>query len=330
MFCYFLNTRIWQKNKFVIGNVYGGTKPEILWRGKMKRQPSVAIILVNYNGLQDTEECLESLSQLEYQNWKTIIVDNCSKDAEMLEELLKEKYPNAIPILSTENLGFAGGNNLGIQYAENAGFDYVLLLNNDTVVKKDFLNHLIECAQNRSDTGIVIGKILSYFDPQKICFAGGSIDLDRAHICHWHCGEVDKGVSEIREITFATGCLMLIPMSVIHRVGMIDDAYFMYAEDADYCIQVLKAGYKIYYSSDAVIFHKVSASSGGNNSALSQYYRTRNELMLFTRYATKKYTAILFMYIRLLIRNARRQFSPKYTLMGISDFKRGILGQKQL
>lgn len=288
--------------------------------------PKVFIILVNYNGTKDTVECIKSLNQIDDTSYEIIVVDNASNDVEQLEKELADF--NFVKLLkSKNNLGFAGGNNVGIRYAMEHNADYVLLLNNDTVVEKDFLGELVYVAEKNPNAGIVTGKILFHSVPDHIWFAGGEMNLNRARTHHLESGKIDTKMGEVKEISFVTGCLMLISKKALETVGMLDDTYFMYSEDVDYCCRMRNSNFIMLYTSKSVIYHKISASTGGNGSPFSQYYRTRNDLRVISRYADKKVLAYVFFGLRLIKRNIVGQFQVKYTFDGLKAYLRGEDGR---
>jgi len=287
-------------------------------------EPKVSIILINYNGDNDTIACVESLKKLSYGNYEIIVVDNASKT----QEQLKEKLHNSVVFLeSKENLGFSGGNNLGAKYAVEHGADFILLLNNDTVVEPDFLEKLVDAAKRHKDAGILTGKIVYYSKPDYLWYAGGYMNLNRARIHHYHIQEKDFDDPIEETVTFATGCLMMMPREVIERYGCLDDVFFMYSEDAEFCSRILKNGYKIWYIPTAKIYHKVSASSGGPGSKLSQYYRTRNEMYLVTHCASHKILGSCCCMIRFIKRIVVGQFEVKYVYYGLADLIAGRMGK---
>lgn len=246
-------------------------------------EPKVSIILVNFNGFTDTKECIESLLSITYLNYEVIVVDNCSTITPNYETLAYIKE-SAIYIEAGDNLGFSGGNNIGINYAIKKGTDYILLLNNDTTVEPNFLNKLVSVAENYVDTGIVGGKIRFYNAPDRLWFGGGSFNIETGKTVHERYDALDIQVKQkIREISFMTGCLMLIPVEVIMKTGLFNEDYFLYSEDTDYCCRVINSGKKIYYCEDAIIYHKVSSSSGVK-SITSSYYMTRNNLWIIKQY----------------------------------------------
>jgi GT2 family glycosyltransferase len=252
--------------------------------------PSIYIILINYNGYKDTIECVQSLRKINYENYKIIIVDNASTDDSIFH--LKNSLKECILIESKYNFGFAGGNNLGIQYALKTNAEYILLLNNDTIVEPNFLGNMIEPLYNDKNIGIVGSKIMYYPQKNVIWYGGGKIDWFKFVGVHFGMKEIDKGQCDnSKEIDFMTGCCMLIKKEVFEKVGLLADEYFMYFEDVDYCVRSKQAGYKIWYNHKAVIYHKVGLSAGGEESPFSIKWGTRNRILFMKKYRNK--TSIL-------------------------------------
>lgn len=292
-------------------------------------KPLVAIILVNYNGYEDTIECIKSLQKISYDNYRIIVVNNGSTIKASKDQLifLKEHtdyidYP--------DNVGFSGGNNIGMRYAEQKfSPKYFLLLNNDTVVKEDFLDILVENAELRSGAGIVCGKIYFYSEPDRIWFAGAKTDFNTCNHSHYKCTyrEVDRDFSDrVEEIDFATGCLWLLSVNAVKKIGYMDEDFFLYCEDDEYCLRMIANGFKILYCNRAIIYHKISASTG-NKSFLQQYYIARNHLYIIKRYAKKKGMARRQQYFRWCkdIIRGRKNFRPIFR--AILDYKRNRMGR---
>lgn len=246
------------------------------------RNEKVAIVILNWNGKEDTVECLESLRGISYADTATIVVDNGSTDGSAA--YIKERYPHVALVETGRNLGYAGGNNAGISYAM-ASFrpGYILLLNNDTVVDRDFLSELVRVAGSDDDTGIVGPKVCFYSDPNKINAAGARMV--------WHLGIAknigtgqydDDRFNTEREVDCIYGCGFLIKSKVIEEVGQLDERFFILLEETDWCIRVGKAGYKIIYAPASVIYHKEGVS-GRKQSHVSVYYSHRNRLLLIKK-----------------------------------------------
>ncbi len=261
----------------------------------MSSTPRVSIILVNWNGAEDTVECVQSLKECKYTNIQIIIVDNNSKGNEA--ELLKEKFGSSIEVLKNKtNLGFAGGVNTGINFALRRGSDYILLINNDTVVEPDFLNYLIEQGEKNKDIGILVPKICYYSASRIIWSAGGYVSKLRSS--GFSCGEgkYEEEYNNSKFVTFASGCCLLIKANVLTKVGLFDEKYFLYLEDVDFCYRVNNAGYKILYDGRSKILHKVNVASTKAINVLPLYFITRNR-MYFARKFFKGWFLISALYI---------------------------------
>lgn len=297
----------------------------------MKNNENICIILVNYNGYDDTVECIKSIENSDYDNYKIILVDNGSKDK---NKILNDNYINnaADVLISEENLGFSGGNNLGIKYAqEKYDPEYYLLLNNDTVITKDTISNLKKGFDFDSKAGIITGKIYYFSEPKTIWAAGGKFNFDTGIADQPELGKIDDGVQyeNTCEVSFATGCAMLISKQVINTVGYLEESYFLYAEDTDYCCRVLNAGFKIIYVGKALIYHKVSASTG-KQSNMQQYYMFRNNCYIIKRYANKP----LYGYARRIYRTIKGMKYEHYSLRVLykawRDFHKGIIGKVEI
>lgn len=297
----------------------------------MKNNENICIILVNYNGYDDTVECIKSIENSDYDNYKIILVDNGSKDK---NKILNDNYINnaADVIISEENLGFSGGNNLGIKYAqEKYDPEYYLLLNNDTVITKDTISNLKKGFDFDSKTGIITGKIYYFSEPKTIWAAGGKFNFNTGIADQPELGKIDDGVQyeNTCEVSFATGCTMLISKQVINTVGYLEESYFLYAEDTDYCCRVLNAGFKIIYVGKALIYHKVSASTG-KQSNMQQYYMFRNNCYIIKKYCNKP----LYGYARRIYRTIKEMKYEHYSLRVLykawRDFHKGIIGKVEI
>ena len=222
--------------------------------------PRVEIIILNYNGRDDTVECLESLSKVTYGNFHVTIVDNGSTDN--LGPVVRDKFSRVRYIYSPENLRFAGGNNLAMRTALKEGYDYVLLLNNDTVVEPGFLDKMVEAGESSDAIGLVGAKMYYYDPPDVIWFAGGKMDVRFARMRHLGIGRKDDGsYDRPGDMTFLNGACLLIKSAVLKHVGMLDEDYYLYGEDQDYCFRALAKGWRLYFQPGAKIRHKVSRST---------------------------------------------------------------------
>ena len=285
-----------------------------------------------------TQEELENVALLDTSGLDAtcIVVDNGSTD-DSLEKLSVYNLPNMKYkfIETNENLGYAGGNNVGMKYAYKEGFDYMILLNNDVILPKDILIKLVNVAEKDKEIGLLVPKM--YFAEgyefhkerykkedlgKVIWYAGGFIDWRNVYSTHRGVDEVDHGqYNKEEEIEAANGACLLIRKEVVKDVGYLRDKYFMYWEDADFCLRAKKSGWKIIYTPETVLWHKVSASSGiGSN--LNDYFLTRNRLDFGLRYAPlRAKTALIKESVRFLF-NGR-----PWQKIGVKDFYLGRWGK---
>jgi GT2 family glycosyltransferase len=236
---------------------------------------SVHIVLLNWNGTDDTLACLRSLRRLNHSEFQVVVVDNGS--SEPCSAPVAAEFPEVRVIESGENLGFAGGCNVGIRDALEAGARYVWLLNNDTVAHPDALSALLETARSRSRCGIAGSKVLFHDRPGTIDHAGGSLDPRRGQAWHVGCGEVDAGQHDLDQpAEFVTGCSLLADMEMIREVGPLDPDYFAYWEDVDLCTRAQRAGWEVVYSAGSRVWHK--GGMVATPSPLVRYLCARNVL----------------------------------------------------
>ncbi len=245
-------------------------------------EPKVAIIIINWNGLRDTIECLESLKNIEYSNYSVIVVDNGSigDDTAVLGKL----FGGWINLLCNHsNLGFTGGNNVAIHQALKNEVDYVLLLNNDTTVEPDFLRHLITFAETRKDAGIFGPSVCSYSRPNILDSVGGRVSFWRGWSANNNAGaRFSQRPSNPAEVDFVEGCCMLIKRSVIEHIGLLDDQYFAYWEETDFCVRAQKSGFKVMVVPESRIFHKGGSSPTGPRKL---YFLIRNNILFMRKNA---------------------------------------------
>ncbi|MEJ2441805.1 MAG: glycosyltransferase family 2 protein [Patescibacteria group bacterium] len=267
----------------------------------------VSIIILSWNRKKDTIETLGSVAnltisdyELEVYELEVVVVDNHSTDGspEAVEKIfrkLEKKNISCKQIKNKENLGFAAGNNVGMRYVLDAGADYLLALNDDTQVDKDLIMKLLMVAKKHPKAGAIAPKIyfakgFEFHDRYKkdelgkvFWFAGGDIDWANVYGTNHGVDEVDKGqFNKTRETDFATGACMFLKSEALKEVGLFDEKYFAYLEDADLSQRLKKKGWKVLYTPKTKIWHKVSQSSGVG-SDLNDYFITRNR-MLFGMY----------------------------------------------
>ena len=253
-------------------------------------RPKVAIILLNWNGKADTIECMESLGKVTYPNYEIWIVDNDSSDGSV--ELFRQRYPGVGLIVNDKNLGFAGGNNVGIRRAMEDGAEMLLLLNNDTVVYPDFLDRMVQVAEGDEHVGIVGPKICFYSAPDKIWSAGGTINMFTGAIGNFGEGLPQDRFSGVKRVDYVSGCALLIKSSVIRQIGLMDEDYFLYFEETDWNVRAHEKGYISVVNYDACILHK--SGMAVNKIKGSDYYYVPRNLPLFIRKNGRWYHKLTF------------------------------------
>lgn len=265
------------------------------------KKPKVCILILTTNALVMTKEQLTDLAKVDTKGLlaECLVVDNGSGDG--TEEAIKNyKLPNMDYkfIQSGANLGFAGGNNVGIRDAVKRGFDYIILMNNDLILPTNIVQKLVGYMEESPEVGVASPKM--YFakgyefhkDKYKeselgkvIWYAGGIIDRKNAYSAHRGVDEVDIGqYDKTEETDFANGATVIVRKEVFEKVGLLDASFFLYWEDADFSERVKKAGYKVMYFPGTSMWHKVSASTGGSGSPTNDYFLTRNRLYYAMRY----------------------------------------------
>jgi GT2 family glycosyltransferase len=246
--------------------------------------PKVVIVILNWNGLADTVECLHSLLKIAYSNYEIVVIDNGSRgnDASILEE----KFGKLVDVIrSKTNVGFAGGCNIGIRWAMKTDATYMLFLNNDTTVERRFLEELLEVAESDEKIGIVGSKIYYYDDRRRIATVGATINFWTGNAPLIGRETIDHGeFTKVREVDYVSGCALLIKREVIQRIGTYDERYFAYYEETDLCTRARRLGYKIVVAPKSMLWHKVSRSD--KSGEISWYFMTRNRFLFMKKNAT--------------------------------------------
>ena len=259
---------------------------------------TTSIITINYNGLKDTCELIESLP-LEDKSIEVIVVDNASKEDEA--SIIASRYPQVKVIRSEQNLGFAGGNNLGIKAALGR---YLFFINNDTILRHQTsdIRHLVSRLETDDKIGMVCPKIRFAWGDYPIQFAGYT-PLSRYTMRNSSIGfgETDKGQYDIAHPTpYAHGAAMMVKREVLEKVGLMPECYFLYYEELDWSMMFTRAGYSIWYEPTCTIYHKESQTTG-QNSPLKTYYLTRNRLLFVKRNIQGLRRYITYTYLLLVV-----------------------------
>lgn len=239
--------------------------------------PRVVVIVLHWKGLADTLACLDSLSRLAYPACEVVVVDNGSTDG--AATAIRAAFPWCTVIQNEENLGFAEGNNVGLCYAGQQAADYALLLNNDTEVDPEFMNHLIAAIDSDPAVGVVGPTIYYHERPDVIWSAGGQIDWRRGTAGMVGMDGKENGQYCVREVDFVTGCALLVRMAALKRTGTLDARFFAYYEEAEWCVRIQRAGYRILHVPQARIWHKIPPGDGRAASPTVHYYITRNRIL---------------------------------------------------
>ena len=265
--------------------------------------PKVFIVILNYNGKAVLKNTLESVYKLNYPNYEVVVVDNNSVDGSFEEARISFGKFNFIK--NNQNVGFAAGNNVAIKWALEKMADYILLLNNDALIEKDALTNLIKAAQKNDKIGI-LSPVIYKGNSSQIWFSGGKIDWLRMRTEH---------LDNIKETQYITGCAMLIKKDVFKKIGLLDETFFLYYEDADFSFRAAKNGFKLKIVSEAKVFHFEKSSESLNKI----YYLVRSGIIFF-----RKNSNFLFrIYIEFYL--AMRKVKNKYDIKNNIDVEKAFL-----
>src|SRR5579871_5489194 len=305
------------------------------------QDPIPAVVVLSWNGREDTLACLASLARADAPGLITIVADNGSSDG--TAEAVAEGFPAVELIHNGANLGFAGGNNAGIRRALELGATHVLVLNNDTELDPGFIAALLDEARKRPDAGALCSKILfagsaSSNRGDLIWFAGATFDPRSGYNGRQRgYREHDDGrFDDVHETDRACGAAMLVPREVLEKVGLFDDDLFVYSEDTDWSLRAREAGYRLYVVPQSKIWHKVSAASGGESSPTTLYYNLRNTIVVCERHAPlgwlgthRRRTVLLAAHLAQAALSGRKREGLSAVLAGWRDARAGRLGQRR-
>ncbi len=292
------------------------------------RFPKIVILILNWNGKKDTLECLASLQAANQSPpFATLVIDNGSTDDSVT--VLRNAFPE-VPILETEeNLGFAGGNNAGIRWALEKSFDWILLLNNDTIVAPDFIEQLLAATKKKPKGKIFGAKIYRYEEKTRLDHLGGFWNASIAEFESHASGKIDDGFfEEMTQVEYVCGCALMMHRSVPEKIGLLDEDFFLLWEETDFCARARRVGFSIWTAPQAKLWHKVSASFVGGKPHM-QYFWWRNRLHYIARNCTHLEKRVL--YRKILVPEMLKCFKLALlkstqlgvlTLVGKSDAKR--------
>ena len=309
---------------------------------EIENNPLVFVIVLNWNNATDTIECIESLENSDYQPFVPIVIDNGSTDGSV--ESIREKYPQLSIIELEKNLGYAEGNNVGIQYAIDSGADYVLVLNNDTLVEAMMLRELVTFAETNEKIGMIGPKMYCHQPADTIFATGSFVDWSRGETSNRDMFlpapkiEIDL---KPEQVDFIAGCGVLVSRKLLEHVWLLDPIYFLNYEDVDWGVRAQRKKFEIWYTPNAVLWHKVSATMG-QASPMNTYYMTRNALLFFWKNSPPRYRWLAIS--RIILRTFRtisacafliweKIFDNETTfhthITALRDFMHGNFGQMQ-
>jgi GT2 family glycosyltransferase len=280
-------------------------------------------VVVSWNGREDTLAALESLRGI-----AVVVVDNGSVDGSA--DAIAERFPDVELIRAGVNLGFAGGNNAGIRRALDRGADWVLLVNNDATVEPGIVEALAAAAESRPDAGVLACKVL-FADSDRLWYAGAGFNPYLGRSRHERFGKPDEP-GMLRDTVRATGAGMAVSRAAIEAAGLLDEEFFLYAEDIEWCLRIRAAGFAVVYAPEARVRHRVTASSGGAGSSTASYYEARNVLAVVERHRplprglTGARRALVV--APRVVLAAPRPRSAYAALRGWRDYRKGRMGRR--
>jgi len=281
----------------------------------MKNSHSIFIIILNYNRWKDTVDLLKSIMKSNLSTINMVVVDNRSTDDSIDQitryfnsldiKFSKIKYKDGdfsnpefagsgITIICTDkNGGYGYGNNIGIKYAMKNNCDYILILNNDTIVNDGFLEPLIEKCENDKTIGLASGRIFYYDQPDILWSNGGKFSPVTGRIKIYNFNECEPVEEKPERIEFLSGCVWFIPARIVEKIGLIDEDFFMYFEDLEYCNRVISNGFKLTIESRSKILHKIPLKQKEKDSVFSVYWRSRNIIVFYKQIKNPFYKKIV-------------------------------------
>ena len=252
-------------------------------------KPSIAVILVNWKKYNLTSNCIDSLNKSNYKNFKIILVDNEYSEKSLID--LRNKHKELIVFKEKNNLGFAGGNNIGIRYALENDYDYIMLLNNDTEVKENFILPLVERMEKNLFLAAVQPLILNFSNKSIIWNAGGKLNkflgLTSTRLNN---NKLNSSIVFDDYTDWISGCCILIKSEILTKVGLLDEKFFNYYEDVDWSLRMKNLGYDLGFVKESIIYHHGSSSSknkkntGGLISSKIHYFNIRNHILLLKKH----------------------------------------------
>lgn len=243
--------------------------------------PLIFNIVLNYNRKDDTLECLDSLARSTYSNKKTIVLDNRSSDDSV--KAISEAFPDVQIFVLQENKGYAGNNDVGIHAALEQGADWVFVLNEDTILDKDCIENLVKVGESDPKIGIV-GPMVYHFDEPNIIQSAGGVFDKYLRVSHLSQNQADTGqYAGPHSVDWISGCAIMVRRAAIEEVGVIDERFFYYVEETEWCLRIKKAGWKVIHVPSAKIWHKGVQLDYKPQPSVT-YYATRNRLLMLSKH----------------------------------------------
>jgi GT2 family glycosyltransferase len=268
----------------------------------MSSTPHVALVVLNYNGLDDTLKCLMSLRELSYPNLTTILVDNGSA-VDPMEASLRI-MPDLVTVRTGKNLGYAGGNNRGMEVALERGAEFVLVLNNDTTVAPNIVTALVDAFASDDHLGVV-GPVINYMDEPATVMTDGVEFNARPHTEFFGRIPVEPSdrAPSLVPVDIVNGCCMMFRASALRKAGLFDESLFIVHEESDLCLRIARQGYRCAVLGQSLVWHKGSASFDRSGRKLQRYFDTRNLFILLRRHAghvgsSRPFSASVWPYLR--------------------------------
>lgn len=288
---------------------------------------TLSIITINYNGIAYTRKFLDSLKPFMQDDWEVIVVDNASRQDEA--SLLRQEYPWIKCIQSTENVGFSGGNNIGVDSAQG---EYLFFINNDVLISSDCFSPLLQKLQSDKGIGAISPRIKNLDGTYNYT---GCAPLDRYLMRIHYRTKLIPEEQKSEETPLIHGAAVMMPASALHSIGGWPEIYFLYSEEIDLSLHLKRKGYKLWYEPKAELLH-IGSATVGKKSAMNCYYNSRNRLLLYSRnlsgwqkiYALTYHLCLTVPHNSLQYLKRRETSLLKAYLEGVKDFLKGRFGKK--
>jgi GT2 family glycosyltransferase len=303
----------------------------------MSTRPDLWTVVLNYNGLEDTRKCLASLRAAADPRLATVVVDNASTHDPTT--VLRAEFPWADYVRNKVNGGYAGGNNVGIRHALQRSANYVVLLNNDTVVAPDFARRLVKAGRAHSAYGI-LGPVINFMEEPAVVMTDGVLFNRVGEPGFFHRQRVsrtDQEIPAVTEVDIVNGCCMMVAARVFRRIGLIDERFFLVHEESDLCLRARRAGFRCGVLGETLVWHKGSSTFQQSGKRLQRYYDARNLWLLLRKHHWTRFSSrgawrsrleyVKYLYYRYTVENEQGHAeAAEAVLEGLCDAARGRYG----